>query len=117
MYAPYLKIQNRVGSSWLIDFLLYKTTPRAILWHLGNPNRLEQSCEPSSEFRSDFEGEEKIGRRTRNQHPRSKREIKGLLVYPFSLPLMHLLLLFFHEILLLLFYHVWLNTHSRGDGL
>jgi hypothetical protein len=88
-----------------------------LLDHLGNSSRLERSWEPSLKFRNNFEGEEKIGRRIRSQHSRSIREIEGLLVYPFSLPLICLLLLFCYGILLLLFYHAWLNTRSGGDGL
>jgi hypothetical protein len=109
------KIWTKLIAVNRLIFLLYKTHLGVFLGDLGNPSRLGRSWETSWEIRSDFR-EEKIGRHIWSQHSKSEWEIDGLLVYPFSLPPIYLLLLFCHKILLLLFYHVWLNTHSGGDG-
>jgi hypothetical protein len=86
------------------------------LEHPENPSRQGRSREPHLDFKSNIKGEKKIRRQIQSQHSRSEREIDGLSVYLFSLSLF-LVLLFCHEILLLLFYHVWLNVYFRGDDL
>jgi hypothetical protein len=100
LYAPYQKIRTELaGAGWLI-FLLYKTTPWAIIGHLGILIHLGWSWKPSSK--------PTLKIRARNQG------IIGVPIFSSSHPSFIVILLWNFIVIVL---SCVAKHHSRGDGL